>query len=42
MADDEKKLDELEAQLVPSPEIDLSVSEDEADATEEIAKAMDK
>ncbi|WP_277948631.1 hypothetical protein [Weissella cibaria] len=39
---DDKKLDALEVGLVPSPEIDLSVSENDSDLTEEIAKAMDK
>ncbi len=39
---DDKNLDALEVGLVPSPEIDLSVSENDSDLTEEIAKAMDK
>lgn len=40
--DADKKLDELETQLVPTPNIDLSVSADDPDVTEEVAKAMDK
>lgn len=40
--DADKKLDELETQLVPTPDIDLSVPADEPDVSEEIAKAMDK
>lgn len=44
--DADKKLDELETQLVPTPNItpniDLSVSADDPDVTEEVAKAMNK
>lgn len=32
----------LETQLVPTPNIDLSVSADDPDVTEEVAKAMNK
>lgn len=39
---DDKALNEIEKQLVPSPEIDLSEPTEEADVTEEVAKAMDK
>lgn len=42
MTDDDKKLDELEAQLVPSPEIGLSESTEEPDVAEQIVEAMDK
>lgn len=39
--DDDKNLDALQAQLVPSPEIDLSDPTEEADVTELIVEAMD-
>lgn len=42
--DADKKLDELETQLVPTPDIDLSVPADEPepDVAESVAKLMDK
>lgn len=40
--DADKKLDELETQLVPTPDIDLSVTAEEPDVAESVAKAMDK
>ena len=42
--DADKKLDELETQLVPTPDIDLSVPADEPepDVAESVAKSMDK
>lgn len=42
MNDDDKKLDELESKLVPTPDIDLSVPADEPDVAESVAKSMDK
>ena len=40
--DDYKKLDELQKQLVPTPQVDLSMSEEEPDATEQVVDAMNK
>lgn len=42
MNDDDKKLDELETQLVPTPDIDLSVPAEEPDVAELVAKSIDK
>lgn len=40
---DDKNLDELETQLTPTPELVTDdVPTEEADVTEEVAKAMDK
>lgn len=39
---EDKKLNELEKQLVPTPDIDLSVPADEPDVAESVAKSMDK
>ncbi|MEQ4551709.1 hypothetical protein ABNZ43_10940 [Weissella sp. GP1] len=39
---DDKNLNELEKQLVPSPVIDLSEPDEEADATEQVVDAMNK
>lgn len=39
---DDKTLNELEAGLIPLPEIDLSMSEEEPDATEQVVDAMNK
>ncbi|AWF96830.1 hypothetical protein B6254_2486 (plasmid) [Weissella cibaria] len=42
MTDDDKKLDELETELVPTPDIDLSVTAEEPDVTKQVVEAMDK
>lgn len=39
---DDKKLDAIEKQLVPTPDIDLSVPADEPDVAEQVVDAMNK